>query len=97
MYGLSAKIMAVAERWPLVEVRLYSVTGAWEKELRKKKNRLMPFFSVSSEYSPIYRKSPQTVSIPARRKKKIMLLLNRAFPPSCGQMHQLEAKVDTIR
>ena len=29
--------MAVAERWPLVEVRLYSVTGAWEKELRKKK------------------------------------------------------------
>ena len=37
MYGLSAKIMAIVERWPLVEVPLYSVTGAWEKEVLKKK------------------------------------------------------------
>ena len=29
--------MALVERWALVEVRLYSVTGAWEKEVCKKK------------------------------------------------------------
>ena len=37
MYGLSDKIMAFVERWSLVKVRLYSVTGAWEKEVCKKK------------------------------------------------------------
>ena len=31
------KKMAVVERWSLVEVRQYSVTGAWEKEVCKKK------------------------------------------------------------
>ena len=30
------KKVALVERWPLVEVRLYSVTGAWEKKVRKK-------------------------------------------------------------
>ena len=74
MYGLSAKIMAIVERWPLVEVPLYSVTGAWEKEVRKKTG-WWPTFQLVLCTLQFYRKSPQSVTRPARRKKKNYLVI----------------------
>ena len=71
MYGLSAKKMAIVERWPLVEVRLYSVTGAWEREVcKKKKNRLMTYFSVSSLYSPILQEKSTICDNTCKEKEK---------------------------
>ena len=53
-----------------MEVRRYSVTGAWDKEVRKKKNKLMTYFSVSSLYSPILQEKSTICDNTCKEKEK---------------------------
>ena len=91
------KKVALLERWPLVENSTVFRNRCLGERSSKEKPDWWHTFQLVLCTLQFYRKSLQSVTIPARRQKKIILLLNRPFPHSCKQRHQLEGREDKIQ